>query len=176
MKSSRGFTWLEVLIVVAVLAILCALLFPNVSGPGPGSARRASAKNDTVQIATAIAAYQTEYGSLPTTNGQVQNVGGSILQALMGSNSTLNRRMIVFLEVQTARRGKGGIRDGTYVDPWGSPYKMKLDTDGDRQIIDAGTNSSTKVIKTVAVWNEPSTHPDHPKAIDIKRRSVTSWE
>lgn len=176
MKSSRGFTWFEILLFIAVLAILYALLFPNVCGPGPGSARRASAKNDAVQIATAIAGFQTEYGYLPSTNGQVQNVGGPVLQALMGSNSTLNPRLIVFLEVQTARKGKGGQRDGMYLDPWGSPYKMKLDTDGDRQIKDAGTNGSISVMKVVAVWNDPSTHPDHPKDGDMKRRSVTSWD
>lgn len=94
----------------------------------------------------------------------------------MGSNSTLNPRLIVFLEVPTARKGKGGLSNGMYVDPWGSPYKMKLDTDGDREIKDAGTNGSIRVMKVVAVWNEPSTHADHPKVGDIKRRSVTSWD
>lgn len=176
MKSSGGFTWLEVLLIIAVLAILCALLFPAVSGPSPGSGRQAAAKHDTVLIATAIAGFQKEYGYLPSTNGEVQDVGGPILQALMGSNSTLNPRLIVFLEPPTARKGKGGIRDGLYVDPWGSPYKVKFDTDSDWRTEDVGTNDSITIMKTVAVWNDPSTHPDHPKGRDLKRRSVTSWD
>jgi len=151
------------------------LFFPTLPFCG-SSPRQCSAKNNAVQIATAITGFQTEYGYLLSTNGQVQDVGGPVLQALMGSNSTLNPRLIVFLEVPTARKGKGGQSNGMYVDPWGSPYKMKLDTDGDREIKDAGTNGSIRVMKTVAVWNDPSTHPDHPKGRDLKRRSVTSWD
>ena len=34
------------------------------------------------------------------------------------SNDTLNPRKIIFLEVLNYKRGKGGILDGVFVDPW----------------------------------------------------------
>ncbi len=67
-RSSRGFTLIELLIVIAIIGILMALLFPAV-GSAIDAARRAQAKNDVTQIATAITAYETEYGRLPGTNG-----------------------------------------------------------------------------------------------------------
>jgi type II secretory pathway pseudopilin PulG len=178
MKSSGGFTWYEVLIVLVVLFVLYALLFPAVSGPGPGAPYRAMAKNDVVQIATAINAFQTEYGHIPSTYGEIQEVGGPLLQTLMGSNTALNPRLIVFLEVPPAKKGKGGLRNGIFVDPWGSPYKIKLDTHGDGKIINAGPSQQpTPVVqKIVAVWNDPSTHSDKASPMKKRKRLVTSWE
>src|SRR5690606_10964768 len=60
----RAFTLLELLTVVAVIALLAALFFPAVN-----SARRAAqvarTKVQFAQWATAIAAFRAEYGSYP---------------------------------------------------------------------------------------------------------------
>jgi prepilin-type N-terminal cleavage/methylation domain-containing protein len=175
MKTSRAFTLIELLIVIAILGILMALLFPAVQS-AIDSARRAQAKNDVVQIATAVTAYETEYGRLIATNSSAVEVGGSILSALMGSpEGTLNPRQIVFLEVQPARKGKGGVSNGTFVDPWGSAYKIVFDHDYNNRIDQAGKSPGpvgTNIMKKVAVWNEPTGKNDSEK----KRRSVVSWE
>ena len=178
MKSTSGITRIEVLLIIVVLAIFFALMLP---GPRPGfdNSRRASAKNDVVQIATAITAYETEYGRVPSTNGDVQDVGGPILQALLGMDTNLNRRQIVFLEIQTARKGKGGLSNGVYVDPWGFPYKMKLDVDGSKFLTNVGPASTLKAKitgKVVAVWNDPDYHADWAKPDKKKKRAVTSWD
>jgi prepilin-type N-terminal cleavage/methylation domain-containing protein len=170
MKSSRSaFTLIELLIVIAILGILMALLFPAV-GAAIDNARRASAKNDCVQIATAITAYETEYGRLPSTNANGP-LPTEVLGALMGSNSSsLNPRLIVFLEVQTARKGKGGLgAGGTYVDPWGNAYQVAFDGDYNNKV-NAGTNG-TEIMKKVAVWNVPTGSQS-----EVKRRAVNSWE
>ncbi|MEI8312777.1 MAG: type II secretion system protein [Verrucomicrobiota bacterium] len=67
-KQRRGFTLIELLVVIAIIGILMALLFPAFTGVME-AARRAKAKNDLVQLAIAIKAYQTEYGKLPILPG-----------------------------------------------------------------------------------------------------------
>ena len=114
MKSSRAIPLVEVVVAVAVLLILLSLFFPA-AGPGISHSPKAQAKNDVTQIATAVIAFETEYGRLPGTNHGA--VGGKVLAALMGSNSMINPREIVFLEVNPVRNGKGGLSNGVWVDP-----------------------------------------------------------
>jgi hypothetical protein len=164
----------NVLLLLTGFASLVLLAEPFLRGDGSlESSRRARAENDVVQIATAVTAYETEYGRLPTTNAGA--VGGEFLTALLGEKSPLNPRQIVFLEVQTAKKGKSGVRNGTFVDPWGGPYQIAFDTDGDG-FVTAGTNA-VSVPKNVAVWNDPRLGPKEWFANEQKRnkRSVTSW-
>ncbi len=174
MKSSRAFTLIELLIVIAIIGILMSLLFPAVNA-AIDSARKAQAKNDVTQIATAVFAYETEYGRLPATNSGAQNVGSPVLAALMGSNvSSLNPRLIVFLEVNNAKKGKSGVSNGAFVDPWGGSYKIVYDENYDNSVT-AGTNGKT-IRKKVGVWNVPSSQTPVPSASQQKRRYVTSWD
>jgi hypothetical protein len=148
--------------------------FLSVCGGG-GSiepARRAQAKNDVVQIATAVTAYECEYGRMPATNSGV--VGGEVLAALMGAKSDLNPRQITFLEVETAKKNKSGIRNGVFVDPWGGAYQIAYDHDGDNRVV-GGTNHMV-LAKKVAVWNDPRLgRPERDEKKRLKR-SVNSWE
>ncbi len=98
LKSPRGFTMIELLVVVAIIGVLMSLLFPAVQG-ALDSAKKAQAKNDAMQIATAIVAYDTEYGRLPNSNSTPQTVNSNILGALTGTDTNLNPRKIIFLEV-----------------------------------------------------------------------------
>lgn len=176
MKPARdAFTLIELLIVIAIIGILASLLFPAVNG-AIDAARKAQAKNDVVQIATAVIAYETEYGKLPYTNSGFQNVSGDWLQALGGSNAaSLNSRQIVFIELNPAKRGKSGLTNGNFVDPWGEIYRIAFDHDYDNTIDSAGETpgpTATSLRKRVAVWNKPPGKNDGEK----KRRSVASWE
>ena len=89
---------IELLVVVAIIGVLMSLLFPAVQG-ALDSAKKAQAKNDAMQIATAIVAYDTEYGRLPNSNSTPQTVNSNILGALTGTDTNLNPRKIIFLEV-----------------------------------------------------------------------------
>jgi hypothetical protein len=101
----------------------------------------------------------------------------------MGSNTALNPRRIVFLEVQPAKRSwngawKSGLQDGVFVDFWGSPYMMTLDTDGDGNIENAGPSGkpAKTLSKAIAVWNDPGTHTDWASQAKKQKRYVNSWE
>ncbi|MHA3774327.1 type II secretion system protein [Verrucomicrobiota bacterium sgz303538] len=60
-----AFTLVELLTVIAIIAILMGLLFPAISAVKE-NARRVQAKNDATQILTAVKAYNTEYGRYPS--------------------------------------------------------------------------------------------------------------
>jgi prepilin-type N-terminal cleavage/methylation domain-containing protein len=105
LKSPQGFTIAELMVVVAIIVILMSLLFPAVQG-ALEAAKKAQAKNDVTQIATAIVAYDTEYGRLPSANPEPQQLTGDILNALVASNDTLNPRKIIFRGAQL-QEGQG---------------------------------------------------------------------
>lgn len=170
-------TLLEVVIAAPILfmlmALLIALLFP-VGGPGLSYSKKAQAKNDVTQIATAVTAFETEYGRLPGTSHGA--VGGKVLAALMGSNATINPRGIVFIEVNAAKNGKSGLSNGVFIDPWGGAYQIAYASGTNNRVV-AGTNG-IEVRKRVAVWNDPTLGKEEwSLSPPIKaRRYVTSWE
>ena len=63
-SASSAFTLIELLTVIAIIAVLMGLLFPAL-GAIRESARRTQAQNDTRQIVAAVKHYFTEYGKYP---------------------------------------------------------------------------------------------------------------
>jgi prepilin-type N-terminal cleavage/methylation domain-containing protein len=168
LKSPRGFTVIELLVVLALMFILMTLLFPAVQS-ALDAAKKAQAKNDVTQIATAMVAFDTEYGRLPSTDPAPQQLSGDVLKALTAQNDTLNPRKIVFLEVQDFKRGRGGLKGGNFVDPWEKSYYFALDTDYDNHIgvsTTGGVAGDSEIMKKVGVWNNN----------ENRRRQVRSWD
>jgi prepilin-type N-terminal cleavage/methylation domain-containing protein len=168
----HAFTLIELLVVISIIAILASLAFPAVNG-ALDSAKKAQAKNNAVQIATAVTAYETEYGKLPpiSSSSSSSDVSGepvgSFLTAILGGsgNNTNNARAIVFIELPAYKKGKGGTNtSGEYLDPWGGTYRISLDYGYDNTIT-AGTNS-TSLRKKVGVWNTNSS----------SKLTVNSWD
>lgn len=177
-----AFTLIELLIVIAIIGILMSLLFPAVNS-AIDAARKAQAKNDVVQIATAITAYETEYGRLPGTgaNDVTQNIDTTLVETLAGISTNNNPRRIVFLEVQArkpdivGKGGKSGTNSSGFVDPWGGQYVIRLDLDYDNSMTGVGAApgpTAPSLRRKVAVWNIAQGKDDNEK----KRRSVGSWE
>lgn len=65
-KKQRGFTLIEVMIVVVILATLGALIVPNLIGQDD-KARVAAAKSDLGALANALELYRLDTGRYPTT-------------------------------------------------------------------------------------------------------------
>ncbi len=146
-----AFTLVELLIVIAIIAILAGLAFPAVQG-AMKSGRKSQARNDVHQLAAAVRAFQLEYGRLPTTASGSDNTNAdnaSIIRALTGADTTLNPRSIVFFEAKQAKGGKGGLDGGVYKDPWGNAYSFMLDTSYDNKINAYGkTNFATVIVSS----------------------------
>ena len=152
-RHCSAFTLIELLVVIAIIAILAGLAFPAVQG-AMGSAKKAQARNDVNQLAAAVKAFQLECGKLPATKDDAAEV----VKALIGSNTSVNPRNIVFFEPKTAKGGKKGWDGANYLDPWGSPYKVVLDLGYSNKITtDVGDGNQT-YFTTVVVISTNSTN------------------
>src|SRR5215213_4124235 len=71
-KSEHGsaFTLIELLVVISIIAVLVGLAFPAYTSV-QNSAKKTQAKNDALQISTAVNAYYTEYGKYPIPAAKV---------------------------------------------------------------------------------------------------------
>ena len=126
-KTIRGFTLIELLVVIAIIAILAGLLMPAVSS-AQKSAKKTTAKNQVVQIATAITAYETEYGRLP--NFSDTNLSITNLSMLLSADLSNNPRGLNFIEVTPWKPGKGGTNASGFCNPFTNTgtYQVALDT------------------------------------------------
>jgi prepilin-type N-terminal cleavage/methylation domain-containing protein len=184
--SSRrsGFTLIELLVVISIIAILAGLLFPAVQG-ALEAAKKTQAKNDATNIANAINAYMTEYGKLPSAQSdsdiQASQDTSDIMDVISGTDKDgLNPRKITFLEIPNAKDSKspkngrassGGAQTGAYMDPWGQPYYISLDTSYDEEITDPAGGGTIR--KTVLVWSKGNLSKKDSKD---PKKWIKSWE
>ena len=64
--SQRGFTLIEIMVVVIILGVLGALVLPNVMSR-PDHAKVTAARTDIQSISTALEIYRLDNGRYPTT-------------------------------------------------------------------------------------------------------------
>jgi len=104
-RGQRGFTLLEVMVVVVILGILAALVVPKIISR-PDEARVIAAKQDIASLMQALKLYRLDNQRYPTTEQG--------LQALLAKPTTtpipLNWK-------------PGGYIERLPKDPWGSPYQ-----------------------------------------------------
>ena len=146
-RRYSAFTLIELLVVIVIVAVLAGLSFP-VYQSVQNAARKTQAKNDLIQIVTAVNAFYAEYGKYPiastvttdaaATYGQGGNDSKTLFEELRGKTTALNPRQIVFISPaedtnQASPKGKVGS-DGQFHDPWGSAYVIRIDADYDNQI------------------------------------------
>ncbi len=188
-RRKDGFTLVELLVVIAIIAVLAG------AGFAAGNAAIQKAKKTTAlasasALESAVNNFYTEYGSAPVANLTTDTTvetdkteGVTLLRVLLGAEGTtgtvLNTRAVKFLSVKEGKR-KGtagmngliysttGVPEGLY-DPWGGPYKVRIDGDYDEQITVAPTGGVAARLngRKVAAWSEGADYKSSKPGDDV---------
>ena len=106
-ERELGLTLIEMIVVLAIIALIAALIVPNIIGR-PDQARVTVAQTDLKSISAALKIYRLDNGDYPTT--------AQGLQALVSKPSG---------DPAPANYASGGYLDKLPSDPWGNPYVYK---------------------------------------------------
>lgn len=104
LNNQRGFTLIEILVVVVILGILAGIVVPRLLGE-PEKARRTKAEVQIRNFEQSLASFKLDNGFFPTTEQG--------LKALVEKPRTG--------KIPTHYRDKGYIKK-IPMDPWGNPY------------------------------------------------------
>ena len=115
-NKRKGFTLVEILVVVVILGMLAAIIIPNVIGQ-TDEARRTLAATQIKEIENALDIYRLQNGFYPTTEQG--------LEALV-TKPTTNPQPKKYIE--------GGYIKRVPMDPWGNPFIYR--SPGDKGLID----------------------------------------
>lgn len=105
-KGQRGFTLIELMVVIVILGILAGFIVPRIMGR-PEEARRLKAKMDIQALETALKLYKLDNGFYPTTEQGLQ----ALVEPPTVGQLPKNWRQGGYLE-------KGKVPK----DPWGNDY------------------------------------------------------
>jgi len=101
---NRGFTLIEVMVVILIIGVLAALVVPKVMSR-PDEARITAAKQDIATVTQALNLYKLDNSRYPTTE--------------QGLQALVNKPTIS----PVPNNWKEGYLDRVPKDPWGTPYQ-----------------------------------------------------
>ena len=184
-SGRRGFSLIEMLVVIAIIAILAAVLLPVLS-TSQKRARIKKAKMEMVNIVTAISQYQAKYTVAPISktlpddakpgndfsfhndnpgpgNSEIIAILMDVTSVPANADHRANPEKHAFLTAPT-KPGKGpGVSadDFNYRDPWGNPYIIAFDLNFDGSVkVDSSTDSYVPRLF-------PYPYPDVPGAVIV---------
>jgi general secretion pathway protein G len=135
-KKTSGFTLIEVMVVVVILAILAAIIVPRIL-KRPGEARIVAARQDILSIQNALSLYKLDNGFYPTTSQGIK--------ALVNKPSS---------SPTPQNWASGGYLKKVPVDPWGKTYHyMHPGQHGSVDIWSSGPPSDSGKKATIGNWD-----------------------
>lgn len=131
--KDRGFTLIELMLVVIIIGALVAMVMPRLTGRGE-QARASAAKADIqANIATALKLYELDNGNFPSTEE--------------GLNALLNKPA-------SATNWNGPYLEKKPIDPWGREYRHKSPGDhrSDYDLYSLGKDGQEGTTDDVKNW------------------------
>ena len=120
-RVSRGFTLIEVMVVIVILAVLAALIVPKVLGR-PDEARAVAARQDIATIMQSLKLYRLDNGKYPSA--------AQGLEALAKKPT----------QTPTPNNWKSYV-ERLPADPWGAPYQyLNPGLNGDIDVFSYGAD------------------------------------
>ena len=154
--SASGFTLVEMLVVVAIIAILASILIPSV-GAAQKSAKKRKAELECNTIKTAIESFFSDFKYMPWEegSGKGQFVGADkwaedaeSQKAVMAFLRGENKLGKAYLEVSSrdSKASADADDEGVFYDPWKNPYRIGIDRNLDQQIEYKGKTYKARVL------------------------------
>lgn len=167
---TRAFTLIELLTVMAVIAILAAILIPTVSSVR-GSANKAKTRAQFSQWASAMELFRQEYGYYPSIDGHGNRkvdtdrfavaLTGRGLDGGTASDLLGNRKRIAFYSLSAGELDSDGER---LVDAFGNTdIAVLVDRNGDGRIGGPGAPASETVVGVSAAGSTVVLTPAMPE-------------
>lgn len=170
--SASGFTLVEMLVVVAIIAILASILIPSV-GAAQKSAKKRKAEVECNAIKTAVEQFFSDFKYMPWGDPddaksrvgddawtQTPDEHKNAMSLLRGENKL--RKAYLEISTRDAKDSSSSEEDeGIFYDPWKNPYHIGMDRNLDQQV-DYTYGGSTKTYKTrvLVLSNGPDGEPD----------------
>ncbi len=124
-RNDKGFTLIELMVVIVILGILAGLIVPRIMGR-PDEARRAKARIQMESLETALKLYKLDNGNYPTTEQGLQ----ALVEAPLVGAQAKNWRQGGYLE-------KGKVPK----DPWDNDFiYISPGAHGDYDLISRGAD------------------------------------
>ncbi len=135
-RAQKGFTLIEIMVVVVIIAVLATLIIPNVIGRAE-DARIAKATADVRALESALAMYRLDNGHYPSTDQGLQ----ALVKKPSGDPAADSWR-------------QGGYIHVLPKDPWGHPYQyLSPGQHGEYDIWSKGPDGISGNKDDITSWN-----------------------